>query len=230
VSQTLAYGLRADAAQAGLTIINAGQLGCGIEVGTPYRYFGDTHDPLASCPGWDQRWAADLARYRPAVTVVEVGRWEIMDRFVDGRWTRVGDKAYDQRLLRELDHAVDVLSKGGRPVVFATPPYSMRGPRPDGGIWPEDEAWRVDDFIALLHKSAAAHPGVVTIADITATLFPDGHWQRRVNGVLLQSDGVHLTVDGVRKTEPVLLPLLERITGEPVTPVKPVTPVQRQNR
>jgi hypothetical protein len=74
VSMTLAYGIRADAATAGFRVIDAGQMGCGVEATTPYRYFGDTHDPVPGCVGWDQRWAADLRRYDPAVTIVMVGR------------------------------------------------------------------------------------------------------------------------------------------------------------
>jgi hypothetical protein len=136
-----------------------------------------------------------------------------MDRLLDGHWTRVGEAAYDQRLVKELNHAVEVLTTGGRQVVLATPLYDMRGERPDGGIWPEDQAWRIDTFISLLRKVAAQHPTNVTVADITSALFPMHHWQRVVNGVELQQDGVHLTVTGAKHTEPVLFPVLRRLTG-----------------
>lgn len=213
VSKTLAYGIRADAARAGFTVTDEGRNGCGIEAASPYRYFGDTHGPAPGCAGWDSRWASALLKDDPAVTVVLVGRWELMDRYIGGTWTRLGDKAYDARLVGELNHAVSVLTTGGRKVVFATPLYDLRGKRPDGGIWPEDQPWRVNHFIALLHSAAAQHRSNVSVADITSRLFPMGHWERVVNGLTVQSDGVHLTVGGARRTEPVLFPILGRLTG-----------------
>ena len=51
-------------------------------------------------------------------------------------------------------------SASGAKVMLCTDPYYHRGPRPDGGTWPEDDPVRVDTVNTLLRRTAERHPGV----------------------------------------------------------------------
>jgi peptidoglycan/LPS O-acetylase OafA/YrhL len=196
VAQTLAAGLRdAD----GIDVTNGGVLGCGLATGGPYRYFGGQYDDLPQCARWPITWADSVRRADPAMVAVLVGRWDVMDRWHDGKWRHVGDPVYDAYLTAQLDRVVTILS--GRTVVLLTAPYYRRGERPDGGRYPEDDPARVDRFNELVRAVAARHPGV-GVVDLNAALAPEGTFTKTINGVLVRYDGVHLSPAGARLIQP----------------------------
>jgi hypothetical protein len=203
VSRALAEGLKPIVGHYGVTLFDRGTNGCGISLGSPFRYFGQvTNDPPA-CHGWPQRWRHDVLRYDPDVAVLLVGRWELMDRVHNGRWMHIGQPAYDAYLLHELTRAMNVLSSHGARVVVVTAPYFRRGLRPDGGLWPEDVTKRVDRWNALVRR-AAAHRPQVTVVDLNGKL-GRGQYRAVVAGVRLRYDGVHLTPQAGRLVGPWLL-------------------------
>jgi lysophospholipase L1-like esterase len=124
----------------------------------------------------------------------------------DGRWTHVGDRAYDDYLTGQLRQAVAVLSSTGARVVLLTAPYYRRGEQPDGELWAEDQPERVDRWNALLR--AAAAPTGATVVDLDHRTGPHGHYQEVVDGARLRYDGVHFQQSGVRALGPWLLPRL----------------------
>jgi peptidoglycan/LPS O-acetylase OafA/YrhL len=200
VAQTLAAGL---ADGDGFDFVNEAALGCGIVTGD-YRYFGGQYRDLPQCGQWPRTWAAAVARHRPGVVAVLVGRWEVMDREHEGEWRRLGDPAYDAYVTARLDQVVDVLSAGGATkVVLLTAPYYLRGERPDGGRFPEDDPARVDRFNTLL-RDVAARRGVPVI-ELHAALAPEGTFTKHVNGTLVRYDGVHISGNGARLLRPWLL-------------------------
>jgi lysophospholipase L1-like esterase len=89
-------------------------------------------------------------------------------------------------------------------VVFLTAPYYKRGETPDGGRYPEDDPARVDRFNAIVRDVAARHPGV-RVVDLHATLAPDGVFTKRIGGVLVRYDGVHISGSGARLIRPWLV-------------------------
>ena len=221
VALTLANGVGLGSAKYGVTIINDGILGCGISVGGPYRYFGSVTAQRTECDQWQRTWLADVARADADVVVVLVGRWEVMDRVVNGDWHHIGEAPIDNMLRAQLELAYKAASVRGAVVAFATAPYYLRGERPDGGRWPEDDPARVNRFNQLLREVAAKHPGRVRIIDFNKKTGPNGVYQRVVSGVGLRSDGVHFTPQGDRWLQPWLLPQLESFAppalGAPVT-------------
>jgi len=206
VALTLGQGL--PARDYGVELVNRAVLGCGVVRGGPFRYFGSQYDARPWCQDWPRLWAADLASTGPDVVAVLLGRWEVMDRVYAGRWTHVGDPAFDGYLLTELDRAVIVLSARGSRVALLTAPYYKRGERPDGGRWPEDDPARVDRFDLLLRQVAARHTGTVTLVDLGRRMGPAGRYTDTVAGVKLRYDGVHVTGGGARWLAPWLLPQL----------------------
>jgi hypothetical protein len=194
----------------GMTFTDRTALGCGIAQGGPYRYFGDLTDQRAECDAWPRTWKEQVTADRPDLVLLLVGRWETMDRMHDGRWTHLGEPAYDSYLSGEISAAMRVLRSSGAQLVVATEPYNRRGEQPDGTLFPEDDPARVDRWNTLL-RSAASAAGV-SVLDLHSKLCPDGKYTPSVDGLRVRSDGVHLTPDGVSWLTPWLVGSLRAIS------------------
>jgi hypothetical protein len=179
-------------------------IGCGVVRGGPYRYAGQTLDQKPECDTWPDRWLNRVVHDRPDVVLLVVGRWETMDRVFQGRWTHIGDPAFDAYLAGELAQAVDVLSSTRARVVVTTEPYNRRGERSDGSLYPEDQPERVNRWNTLLRRVIGQRPNV-TLLDLNKKLAPNGSYTAKINGVLVRSDGVHPTPDAVKWMTPWLL-------------------------
>jgi hypothetical protein len=193
----------------GLDVRDRTSLGCGVSRTAPYRYFGTTYPRLlAKCRDWPTRWERAVARDHPDVALILVGRWETMDRVLDGRWTHVGEPAFDAHLRSQLRLAISVAGSRGAQVVLATEPYNRRGERPDGSLYPEDQPQRVTDWNRLLRRVAATTPHVKVI-DFGGRVTPEGRFSWTAGGVQVRSDGLHLTPSGVQRwVAPWLIPQL----------------------
>ena len=231
VAETLAAGLNTPARKMGIDFLNEGTLGCGVVRGGPYEYFGATHPDLPECTTWPQRWAGLIRSHDPDVVFMVVGRWEVMDRVHNGAWTRVGDPAFDAYLENELNTAVDVLTARGATLALATAPYYLRGERPDGGRWPEDDPARVDAFNKLIRDVAARHPQSVAIIDLGGHTSVGGRYTPYIDGIEMRYDGVHFTPLADRWLAPWLLPQLLALAPPtvggrviPPVPVQDLTP------
>ncbi|GAC1326332.1 MAG: acyltransferase family protein [Mycobacteriales bacterium] len=213
VADSLAVGLEAPAARYGASAYNEGSLGCGVVRGGPYMYFGDIRDELPQCQTWPQHWTEAVAKTDPDVTAMVIGRWEVMDRLHDGRWTRIGEPDFDAYLSSEIERGIAILTaKGGR-VALCTAPYYRRGEQPDGSLWPEDKLPRVDALNALLRAVAAKHPDTVRIVDLGGRLAPNGRYTSSINGLVVRETGVHITTDGALWLAPWLMPQLLALAG-----------------
>ncbi|MGC1214902.1 MAG: SGNH/GDSL hydrolase family protein, partial [Micromonospora sp.] len=184
--------------------------GCGIARLPELRYIGEPHPNYPGCEHWDDRWRRGVRADDPDVAVILLDRWELMDRKLDGRWQHVGDPAFDQYLTGELDKAIDIAADRGAHVTLLTAPYTRRAERPDGGLWPEDDAQRVDGWNRLLRAAADRHGA--TVLDLNRRVCPDGRFTWEAGGVRVRSDGLHFTPEGVQQwIAPWLLPQLYRL-------------------
>ncbi|HEX9530226.1 MAG TPA: SGNH hydrolase domain-containing protein [Acidimicrobiales bacterium] len=211
IATTAADGLAPQAAGFGINLIDDGIQGCGVVQGGPYNYFGSQHDPLPQCESWPSAWQADVTRDDPDLAVVVVGRWELMDRFFEGRWTHIGDPAFDAYLANEVERAIAIVTTQGAKVALFTTPYYRRGLRPDGGLFPEDDPARVDQMNGIFRAVAAKHPGTVSLVDFGGRLSPGGQLAMAIDGIPMRSDGVHLTPQAGAWLAPWLLPQLTTI-------------------
>ena len=195
--------------EAGIDVRDRTSLGCGVSRTAPYRYFGRTYPTLLpKCRDWPARWERAVRRDDPDVALILVGRWETMDRVLDGRWTRVGEDSFDAHLRSQLELAISVAGSRGAQVVLATEPYNRRGERPDGTLYPEDDPQRVTDWNRLLRDVAATVPHVRVI-DLGRRISPEGRFSWTAGGVQVRSDGLHLTPEGVQDwIAPWLMPRL----------------------
>ena len=142
----------------GVEVINAGVLGCDLDP-FPSR-LGGVVWPSADCGNWPAGWAKAVARIRPEVVGLLIGRFELADHLYDGTWMHLGEPAWDAHLLSELDQAVKILSADGAHVVIFTFPY-INPPleQPNGDPWPENVPSRVDEWNVLLRQVHAREPG-----------------------------------------------------------------------
>jgi peptidoglycan/LPS O-acetylase OafA/YrhL len=185
----------------GLALTNYTTIGCGIARGGPYRYVGDTLPQKPECDAWPNRWAQRINHDRPDVVLLMVGRWEIVDRINEGRWTHVGEDAYDAYLRGELNRALDILGSTGARIVVTTVPYNRRAEKPDGSLYPEDDPDRVDEWNALLRRVVANRPNA-TVLDLNRKMGPNGVYTNWVDGIRMRMDGVHPTPQAVEWLTP----------------------------
>jgi peptidoglycan/LPS O-acetylase OafA/YrhL len=185
----------------GFQFVDHTVIGCSLVRGGPYSYLGETLDQKSECESWPARWRSEIAADRPDAILLIVGRWETVDRVNEGKWTHIGDPVFDAYLTGELGRAVDILSASGARLTVANLPYSRRGERPDGSLYPEDQPERVKEWNALLSKTVDHRAGV-KILDLNKKLCPDGVYTADVDGIQVRSDGVHLTAEGVQWLTP----------------------------
>lgn len=179
-------------------------IGCSLVRGTPYRYIGQTLEQRPECDTWPGRWSTQISQDRPDVALLIIGRWETVDRVNEGKWTHIGDPTFDSYLNFELQRALNIVGSIGVRVMVATVPYSRGGEKPDGRLYPEDQPDRVNRWNTMLRNAVSQHPNV-GIVDLNKKLCPDGVYTAKVDGILVRSDGVHLTSEGVKW----LMPWLE---------------------
>ena len=187
-------------------------LGCGVARTAPYRYFGQTYEVVArDCQAWPDMWRRAIAVDDPDVALILVGRWETMDRMLNGEWSHVGAPEFDSYLRSELELAITTAGAKGAQVVLATEPYNRRGEQLDGSLYPEDQPERVTAWNALLREVADDHPET-RVLDLGARVSPDGEFTWTAGGVRIRSDGLHLTPSGVQEwIAPWLLPQLQAL-------------------
>ncbi|MFZ0833903.1 MAG: acyltransferase family protein [Mycobacterium sp.] len=188
----------------GFTFVNHTLVGCGIVRGGPFRYSAESGNPKPECETWPSRWAGQVAVDKPNVVLLVVGRWETVDRMHGGRWTAVGEPAFDAYLAGELRQALTVLGSTGARVVVTTEPYNRRAEKPDGSLYPEDQPDRIEHWNALLRNVVAQFPNAGAL-DLNKKLAPNGNYTAKINGVKVRSDGVHPTADAVKWLTPWLL-------------------------
>ncbi len=179
-------------------------IGCGIARGGPYEYVGQELPQKPECDSWPARWAQRIGYEKPDVVLLMVGRWEVVDRMNEGRWTHIGEPGYDAYLRGELTRALDILGSTGARVVITTEPYNRRAEKADGSLYPEDQPKRVNAWNSLLRSVAEARRNV-TVLDLNSKLSPNGYYQTKVNGMVVRADGVHPTPEAVQWLTPWLV-------------------------
>ncbi|GAB3242397.1 acyltransferase family protein [Mycolicibacterium hippocampi] len=185
----------------GLHFTDYTTIGCGIARGGPYEYVGRELDQKPECDAWPARWAQRISHERPDVVLLIVGRWEVVDRMNEGRWTHIGEPGYDGYLRAELNRALDILGSTGARIVVTTEPYNRRAEKPDGSLYPEDQPRRVERWNTLLRSVVAQRPNA-SVLDLNRKLSPNGYYQIKVDGIRMRSDGVHPTPEAVEWLTP----------------------------
>ena len=217
VAMTLGQGLIESQAAYGLDITDKGALGCGVTPGNPVRSRGNPLRLLPECVNWAARWSDDVNRFDPTLAVVLIGRWDVMDREIDGHWVGPADPRYEAALTSSLQQVIQVLGAHGARVAFLTMPCLHEGEQANGSPWPEDDPARIGQLNDRLRSVAAASAGKAVVVDLAALACPGGRYVATVNGVQVRyTDGVHFTIAGGEWVAPGLLPQIAALVpGRP---------------
>jgi peptidoglycan/LPS O-acetylase OafA/YrhL len=210
IALTLGWGLQVDAPAWGISIDNLGATGCDLDPESTVNVMGVVSRAAQGCPQWPTTWASLVARTDPDVVVVLLGRWESIDRIYNGRWTHVGEPAYDEHLQSELSQIIAIGSSHGARVVFLTLPYIAETTvQPNGSPWDMNLPSRTDAWNAIVRAAVAEHPDQASVMDLNKIVDPDGHYVSDIDGVRVRnSDDEHFSTLGGEWLRPLLLPEL----------------------
>jgi len=159
-----------------------------------------------SCATQLTRWKIDLAAFHPDVVLLADGEYEVRNQLMGGKWTHIGEPAFDNAELQAMRSAVSALRSTGATVVLLTAGYYHQLEQADGAAWPEDDPKRVDLYNAMLRRVAAEAESGVVVEDLNAHLDPGGHFVQYINGVNVRyADGIHVDPAGAKLVAPWLL-------------------------
>ena len=214
IAMTLGMGLSVGSQPAyGVAVDDNATLGCDLDPQILVRVAGAVGHATAGCDSWRSWWPFVTAAAHPQVVALGLGRWEVADHELDGRWVHVGQAAWDRHLAGDLDSAIAIFHEFGARVVLFTMPYVDPSARQTDGLpWSENDPSRVRAFNALVRRVARAHPGEVSAIDLNRMLGPGGGYTPSVDGVSVRwSDGVHVTIAAGELLQRQILPQIDRI-------------------
>ncbi len=199
IALTLGMGLSVGSqAGYGVTIDNNATLGCDLDSQLKIREEGVATKNVRGCGEWRGIWPFLVARLRPQVVALGLGRWEVTDHLYQGRWVHVGQPVWDAHVTSDIKAAIAILHSFGARVVLLTMPYVDPSPRRSNGTpYAEDTPSRARLFNALISRVARSEPKVVSVVDLNHLLAPGGVYTASVSGIdVRSSDGVHISLDG----------------------------------
>jgi hypothetical protein len=207
---TLAVGLSNNAQAWGVHVQNGAVIGCDLDATTIVNIKGSMSQAAQGCADWPHTWAAEVRQANPDVVAIELGRWEVSDRIVNGSWTRIGEQPWDDLLSRLLNEAVSVVSQSGAKVVLFTLPYIQQTTtQPDGQPWDINQPIRTNEYNKIVRQVAARHKRVVTVVDLNRLFAPAGHYTSYIDGVrVMNTDDEHPSIAGGELLRPIILPEL----------------------
>jgi peptidoglycan/LPS O-acetylase OafA/YrhL len=213
MAETLGAGLSVQAGAWGAALDNQGTVGCDLDPDSTVNIEGSIGPAAPGCTGWQAKWRAEVDHLDPDVVAVELGRWEVSDRIVDGHWTQIGQPAWDHLYASELGTAIRILSSRGAHVVIFTLPYIQQTTEaPDGTPWDINQPIRTNEYNALVRAVVSRHPKVASVIDLNRLLDPSGSYTATLHGVDVRDDDQeHISVYGGMLLRPMILPALVRL-------------------
>jgi hypothetical protein len=224
VALTLGIGLSASADQSkyGYILSDKGILGCGVVDGPEVELMGARDLTPPACNGsslvpgepavdqpWGTQWLNAINDVKPNVVVLLAGRWEVVDREYQGRWTNILNPTYAAYVKSQLEQASQLVTGAGSHMVFLTAPCTNEGEQPDGAPWPEDSPARLAVYNKLVREIAAEHPATDSAVDLFGAACPRGKYATTVHGVTIRrADGVHFTNAGGQYLAPKIMPAI----------------------
>ena len=211
IAETLGWGLGKDTSAWGVSFTNYGFIGCDLDWTDTVNFQDNTTNPAQGCKNWPVNWKRDVDRLNPDVVALELGRWEVSNRLLDGQWSTVGQAPWDRRYSSLLAQAIRTVSSRGAHVVLFTLPYiAQTTDAPNGQPWDINQPSRTNAYNALTRRVASTFPrGVVTVIDLNKMVDPQGHYTSYLDGIRMRNqDNEHISVLGGMLLRPVILPQL----------------------
>ncbi len=201
-----------------IKLIHNATIGCGAGRGDPV-YLGVAYKSGSQCDNWPNRWGKRAQRKRPELALVLLGAWEVVDRRVDGRLYRMGTEEYKSYLVREIQRGLDSLFAADTHAVILSTPCMNQVNRGAAETQPGSRAARsrpeaVRWLNAILREIAERNHERATLVDLNEFMCGSGTRARTIDGVELQSDGVHFSKPGGAKVWEWLAPKLIEISQD----------------
>ena len=194
IAFTLGVGWMENESQYGVEVADAAILGCAFNNEGQLNSRGKWENQYAGCPNALQEWSADEARFRAQAVIVELGYRDEFDWRWHGRLAHIGQPAFDAYVRSRIQQYIDVLGRGGTPVLFVSVPWTNPPALPDGSPAPASSPARHAWINAALDAAVAANHGNVGVLDIDSVISPGDHYDATVDGKLCRFDGVHVTL------------------------------------
>jgi peptidoglycan/LPS O-acetylase OafA/YrhL len=224
IALTLGFGLASQTLQSKYDYVlsDKGILGCGVVMGPAVELMGSRDATPSACDGaplvsgtpldkqpWPYQWLSAMSETHPNVVVLLAGRWEVVNREYQGKWTNILDPTFAAYVKHQLELTSDLVTTSGARMVFLTAPCTDEGEQPDGASWPEDNPARIDAYNKLVRQVAAQHPTTDSVVDLDAAVCPGGKFTTTLNGVAVRrTDGVHFTNAGGVVLAPDIMPAI----------------------
>jgi hypothetical protein len=202
-------------AVAGMTLGGDPDIGCGL-ARAAIVLAGAARPVDPKCTTWPDRWRDRAARFRPDISLVVLGGWEVLDHQVDGRTVRPGTPEYERYLGGELQLVDDTLAPASRRIAILNVPCYHQ---PETGVdatlaETRNQPARGEALNQVLERFVAAHSDRVVLLDLDSFLCPAGRYQDRMQGVRVRYDGVHFSEVGAKLVWRWLGPQLQRLAGQ----------------
>lgn len=194
---------RPDGQPVGWESIEYARLGCAITEGKTIDLgdddermkFGEEHPE--ACREWAGDWTEISEQFRPSVSVIMVGAWEVLDHVVDGRRLSFPSPEWTDHVGVAVRRGVAAASTGGGQVALLTLPCMEQSPGSLVNAQARNDMRRIDAFNAILGDIAAEQPMVSTLP-LDELLCPAGQPVGKIDGEQIRFDGVHLTEYGTQ--------------------------------
>jgi peptidoglycan/LPS O-acetylase OafA/YrhL len=208
IAITLAEGLAFDAGHWDVSVDDKGAIGCDLDPNSTVNIQGSITQAAQGCVDWQQRWAALVKKYDPDVVAIELGRWEVSDRIVNGHWTAIGRPVWDRLLAKLLNEAITISSRHGAKVVLFTLPYIQQTTeQPDGLPWDINTPGRTNAYNAVVRRVVAGRSKAATVINLNRMLDPNGHYTSYIGGIRVRDvDDEHISPLGGIYLRPLILP------------------------
>jgi peptidoglycan/LPS O-acetylase OafA/YrhL len=213
IALTLAEGLKVQSDRWGASVTNLGVLGCDLDPSSTVNIQGSITKAAQGCANWPVKWRQLVDQENPDVVGVELGRWEVSDRIIDGHWTRIGQPAWDNLYAKELSKAIRILSARGAHVVIFTLPYiAQTTEAPNGTPWDINQPVRTNEYNALVRKVVARSSGAASVYDLNHVADPHGVYTSYLDGIRVRNgDDEHFSLLGGKLFRPLILPTLVQL-------------------
>lgn len=213
---TLGVGLGQDASAWGAQVINRGVIGCDLVWNQTVNFEGQTSTAATGCKNWPTTWPGLIDQFHPDVVAILVGRFEYMNRLIDGHWYTVGQAPWDRMITGQLERAIRIVSADGAHVALLTMPYvTQTTDAPNGQPWDINQPSRTRAWNADVRRAAAAFPGVASVVDLNRMVDPGDRYTSYIDGVRVRDvDNEHFSPAGGLFLRPYLLPPLVSLGQE----------------
>ena len=207
---TLGQGLGTASARWGVNVANLGAVGCDLDWASTVYFQGQATSAAQGCKDWPVTFHQMVDRFDPDVVAIELGRWEVSSRLIDGHWSTIGQPAWDRLYAAQLARAIRVFSsRGAKVAVFTLPYIAQTTDAPNGQPWDINLPARTNAYNALVRRVVARFPKQATVIDLNAMLDPAGHYESYLHGVRVRDvDDEHISPAGGMLLRPMVLPRL----------------------